>query len=178
MRRSFLALLVAFALAAEAAGCRRAAQPERDPVGVLKSGARPAFQAPVDGLLKPQQVDLFLKVRLRARTETMAQALAAAGSDPAEYGWVRARIQEALLALDADRVAAASSESYTRAIAALRQTRKSAPDAKTGARLDAEIATLERERASLRKSGPASASLKRNAALVSQRRAQIEAAGP
>ncbi len=97
--------------------------------------------------------------------------------DPAEYAWVRARIQEALLALDADRVAAASSEGYARAIAGVREARRSTRDPKIAARLDAEIATLERERASLRKTGPASGSLQRNAALVSPRRAQIEAAG-
>jgi hypothetical protein len=145
---------------------------------VLKRGARPGFEAPADGVLKPEQVERFLRVRGRARTESMAQALAAASVDPEEYGWVRARIQEALLALDTERVVAASSEAYARAIAGLREARRSARDAKTAARLDAEIATLERERANLRRRPPPPSSVQRNTALVSRRRSQIEAAGP
>jgi hypothetical protein len=96
----------------------------------------------------------------------------------AEFGWVRARIQEALLALDAERAASAAAESYARGTAALREARRATKDPKTAARLDAEIATLERERAGLRRAAPGSSGLARNAALVSRRRAEIEAAGP
>ena len=81
------------------------------------------------------------------------------------------------MALDADRVFAASAESYARGIAAVREARKAARDPKTIARLDAEIATLERERGTLRRPGPGFPSISRNAALVSRRRGEIEAAG-
>lgn len=170
------ALTVLFAVAAT--GCRRIEPPRLDPVRALKTGVRPAFQPPADGLLKPADVDLFLKVRGQARSSSEAEAFRATGADQAEFAWVRARLREALLALDADRVAAAASEAYARGLAVLRDARKSARDPKTGARLDVEIATLERERATLRKSHPVAASLARNAALLAPRRAEVEAAGP
>lgn len=144
----------------------------------IKARVAPAFQPPADGLLKPAQVDAFVRVRSRSRGGSVADALAAAGLDPLEFAWVRARIQEALLALEADRVASASLESYARGIASLREARKAARDPRTAARLDAELATLERERAALRKGGPPAASVSRNAGLVARRRAEIEAAGP
>ena len=139
---------------------------------------RPAFQAPTDNLLTPAQVDLFLRIRASARGASLGEALAAAGADPGEFAWVRARLQEALLTLDADRIFAASAESYARGIAAVREARKAARDPKTIARLDAEIATLERERGTLRRPGPGLSSVSRNAALVSRRRAEIVAAEP
>ncbi len=97
--------------------------------------------------------------------------------DPAEFAWVRARIAEALLALDARQVSDAAAETYASALAHLRETRRAAKDPKTAARLDAEIAALEKERAALHRPVPASAA-SRNAALVAPRRAEIERAGP
>lgn len=160
-----------------AASCKRVVAPRLDAVRALRNEVRPAFQPPGDGLLKPADVDLFLKVRGRAKSVTVGEALAAAGADAVEFAWVRARIQEALLALDAERATASSGESYARGIAALREARKAARDPKVRARLDTEIATLERERASLRRTGPGTAGLLRNASIVGRRRAEIEAAG-
>jgi hypothetical protein len=157
--------------------CKRIEPPRLDAVRAFQRVARPAFQPPGDNLLTAAQVDLFLKVRTGARGVSLGEALTAAQADPGEFAWVRARIQEALLALDADRVFAASAESYARGIAALREARKAARDPKTLGRLDAEIATLERERGTLRRPGSGIASVSHNAALVSRRRAEIEAAG-
>jgi hypothetical protein len=160
------------------AACKRIEPPRLDAVRAFNRVARPVFQPPADNLLTPGQVDLFLKIRAGARGSSVGEALAAAGADVGEFTWVRARIQEALLALDADRIFAASAESYARGIAALREARKAARDPKTAARLDAEIATLERERGTLRRPGAGLPSVSRNAALVSRRRGEIEAAGP
>ena len=178
MRRALLAAWLGIAAFALAAGCRRAAEVRLDPVSALKTKVRPAFAPPPDGLLKPAQLDLFLRVRGRGRGDTEGDALRALGADPIEFAWIRSRIQEALLALDADRVAAAASEGYARALAALRGARKAVRDPKTAARMEGEIATLERERATLRRSGAPATSLARNAALISPRRAAIETAGP
>lgn len=170
----------AFAILAVAlaGGCNRVDPPRLGAVRALRNGVRPAFRAPADGLLQASQVDLFVKVRARNRGVSLGEAVAAIGADPVEFAWVRARIQEAILALEADRVAAASAESYARGIAVLREARKTARDPKTAARIDAEIATLERERATLRRAGAGAAQLSRNAAIVAPRRAEIEAAGP
>ncbi|HEY2797621.1 MAG TPA: hypothetical protein VGK26_07010 [Thermoanaerobaculia bacterium] len=159
--------------------CKRIEPPRLDALRAFQRVARPApaFQPPEDNLLTAAQVDLFLRVRTGARAASLGEALTAAKADPGEFAWVRARIQEALLALDADRVFTASAESYARGLAALREARKAARDPKTIGRLDAEIATLERERGTLRRPGPGIASVSHNAALVSRRRAEIEAAG-
>ena len=159
-------------------GCKRVERPRLDPVGAFNRVARPVFVPPSDGLLTPGHIDLFLKVRASSRGGTVGEALASSGADVGEFTWVRARIQEALMALEADRIAAASSESYARGIAAVREARKAARDAKTAARLDAQIAALERERATLRRPNAGIASVSKNAVLVARRRAEIEAAGP
>jgi hypothetical protein len=179
-RRRAVGAIAAVGVAALAlgSGCKRVEPPKIDPVGAFNRVARPAFAPPADGLLTPAHVDLFLKVRAASRGSSVGDALASAGADAGEFTWVRARIQEALMALEADRVAAASSESYARGIAALREARKSARDAKTAARMDAEIAALERERAALRRPNAGIGSIARNAALVARRRSEIEAAGP
>src|SRR5215831_16788879 len=167
-----VAILVAAALAL-ASACKRVERPRLDPVGAFARVARPAFVPPADGLLTPAHVDLFLKVRASSRGGSVGEALAASGADAGEFTWVRARIQEALMALDADRIAAASSESYARGVAALREARRAARDSKSAARLDAEIAALERERATLRRPNAGIASVSRNAALIARRRTEI-----
>jgi hypothetical protein len=177
-RRGIRVAAAAASLLAAAVSCKRIEPPRLDAVRAFNRVARPTFQPPTDSLLTPAQLDLFLKIRTAARGGALGEALTAAGADPGEFTWVRARIQEALLTLDADRVFAASSESYARGLAALREARKAARDPKTAARLDAEIGTLERERGTLRKPGPGLPSIARNAALVSRRRGEIEAAGP
>ncbi len=165
-------------LLAAGASCKRIEPPRLDAVRAFNRVARPAFQPPTDNLLTTAQLDLFLRIRGAARGSSLGEALAGAGADPGEFTWVRARIQEALLALDADRVFTAAAESYAKGLATLREARKAARDPKTAARIDAEIATLERERATLRKPHPGLPSISRNAALVSRRRGEIEAAGP
>ncbi len=99
------------------------------------------------------------------------------GVDPGEFGWVRARITEALIALDARQVGDAAYEAYGTALVRLRETRRSTRDPKSAARLEAEIAALERERGTLRRSDSASAASK-NGARVAARRAELERVGP
>ncbi len=118
--RARVSIVAAAGLAALASGaaCKRIEAPRLKAVGAFNRVARPAFQPPTDSLLTPAQVALFLRIRTGARGGSLGEALAAVGADPGEFAWVRARIQEALLALDADRVFAASAESYARGIAA------------------------------------------------------------
>lgn len=171
-------VVFALGLAVAGAGCRRIEPARLNPVRALKTGVGEGFTPPADGLLKPAQLDLYVRVRGRASGASLTDALAGTGADAVEFAWIHARIREALLTLDADRVAAAASEAYARGLAALRDARKSARDPKTTARLDAEIAALERERATLRRANPASSAASRNAALLAPRRGQIETAAP
>ncbi|HTY41395.1 MAG TPA: hypothetical protein VMH79_05935 [Thermoanaerobaculia bacterium] len=176
MRRRLLILGLAAAIAA-APACRKLEEGQRDAVQALRARVRPAFRPPADGLLTDAQIDLFLRVRRAAGRRPPSEAAAELGADPAEFAWVRARITEALLALDARQTGDAAFEAYGPALARLRETRRSTRDAKAAARLDAEIATLEKERAAIRRSDPASAAV-RNAARLGPRRAELERAGP
>ena len=161
------------------AGCRRLEPETLDPVRAIRVRAEPRFRAPEGGRLTPAHIDLYVKVRRATGRGSEAEAARAVGADPAEFAWVRARITEGLGAYDGRRVAAAAGESYTRGLAALREARRAAPDARTASRLDSEIAALERERASLRRPpadvSPAAAA---NGALVETRRAEIESVRP
>ena len=157
--------------------CRKIEPAKLDPVRALRSRVGPRFSAPADGQLTQRQVDMFLRVRGQTGSESDAQAARALGIDPLEFVWVRARIVEALGALDSRGVVDAAIESNTRALAALRQVRAATRDPKATARLDAEIAGIEKQRAALRKADPVAPQLQRNAALVAPRRAEIEAAG-
>jgi hypothetical protein len=178
MTRTGAILLLSLTALPPLSGCRRIEPPKLDPVRALKSGVQPGFTAPADGLLTDAQIERFLKVKRQARDVEEPDALRAIGGDPAELAWVRARVREAALAWEADRVAAAAAESYARALAVMREARRSARDAKTIARLDSEIAALERERASLRKNNTLPPSVLKNAGRLAPRRAEIEAAGP
>ena len=176
MSRAVLALVLVMT-ALPAAACRRLETKDLDAVRALRARALPRFRPPADGVFTAAQLAAFLKVRRAAGNRTEAQAASALGADPAEIAWVRARIVEALLALEARQVTDAAFESYGGAIARLREARRSTRDPKTAARLDVEIAGLERERASLRKGeSPAPASLK-NAARLAPRRAELLALG-
>lgn len=166
-----------FAAAAAVVSCRKLETREFDAVRALKARARPRFQPPADGLLTEAQVDAFIRVRKAAGRRPPSDAAAAMGVDVAELAWVRARIAEALLALDARQVGDAAYEAYGPALARLRETRRTTRDTKAVARLDAEIATLEKERSTLRRSDAASAA-SRNAARVAGRRAELEQLGP
>lgn len=169
----------AIVLAASAAACRQNEPGRLDPVQAIRSRVEPAFRAPADGRLTPAHLDKYLKVRRAVRGATSdAEAARGVGVDPAEFEWIRGRIIEALAVLDARRVAEGGLESYARAIASLRAARESAADSKTAARIDAEIAALERERAALHRPDPAAPAAVANAARVEARRAEIEALGP
>lgn len=176
-RRVVAAVAVAGLLAL--AGCGRLEPKGREAVRAIRAGVEPRFRAPADGRLTPAQIDLYLKVRRAAGRGSDAEAARTLGGDPAEFAWTRARITEALAAHDARRVADAVSEAYARGLAALREARRAAPDARSAARLDFEIAALERERASLRRKPADVLPLAvANGALVETRRAEIESVRP
>jgi hypothetical protein len=170
-------LALAVAAASAFAACRRIEPAKLDPVRALRRHVEPRFKAPEDGLLTPAQVDLFLRVRREAGSGSVAEVAGAMRIDPAEFVWVRARIVEALGALDSARVVDAAAESSSRALVALRQARAATHDPKAITRLDGEIAGIEKQRAALRRADPLSPVLQKNAALVAPRRAEIESAG-
>ena len=175
MRRC-LALLVLAVLAA-APGCRKLETRERDAVRALRARARPRFQPPSDGLLTDAQVETFLRVRRAAGRRPASEVAIEMGVDPVEFGWIRARIVEALVALDARQVGDGAYESYGAALARLRDARRSTRNPRAAARLDAEIATLERERSTLRHADETSPAA-RNATRVAPRRGELERIGP
>ncbi len=170
----FGVLVVGFLL-----GCGRTERASADAVRAVRSRLETRFEPPEDGRLTDAQIDMYLKVRRVSGTaESEAAAARADGASPAEFDWVRARVVEALLALDSRRATAAVVESYGRAIAALREARRGAVDPAAARRVEAEIAALERERASLRRPDPLLSVVAANAARVEKRRSEIEAAGP
>jgi len=170
--------LVLVMTALPAAACRRLETRDLDAVRARRVRALPRFRPPADGVFTVAQLDAFLRVRRAAGNRTEAQAASALGADPVEIAWVRARIVEGLLALEARQVTDAAFESYGGAIARLREARRSTRDPKTAARLDVEIAGLERERASLRKGEPPAPASLKNAARLAPRRAELLALGP
>lgn len=167
-------LLLAGALAA--AGCR-----ERKPgtpapaAGSPAELLHPSFAPPADRLLTDRHLDLYVKVRRVAKDRSEADAARALGQDPDEFAWVRARIVEALIALDESRVRQASAETYARAIASLRATLKSVRDPQTARTIQGEIAALERERAGLTSPDPLPTDVAANARKVAGRRTELEA---
>jgi len=134
----------------------------------------PRFRAPAGGLLSEKDLDLYVKVRRAAKGRSDADAARAVGANPDEFAWVRARVVEALVALDARRVARAAAETYARSLASLRQARTSVRDPETARAMDEEIAALERERAGLRREESLPQPVASNARLVGARRAEIE----
>lgn len=171
-----LALLAAGALVAAAAGCRRPAA--RELPGNLGEVVATAFRPPADGVLTDADLDLYVKVRRAAKGRTEADAAAAVGADPDRFGWVQARIIEALVALDARRIRDAAAETYGRTLASLRETRRSVVNGETARSLDARIAQLERERAGFRRADPLPPRVAANARRVAVRRSEIEAVAP
>ncbi|HTR03182.1 MAG TPA: hypothetical protein VMN82_08305 [Thermoanaerobaculia bacterium] len=176
MRHRLLIFGLVAAIAA-APACRRLEKEQRDAVQALRARVRPGFRPPADGLLTDGQIEMFLRVRKAAGRRPPSEAAAELGVDPAEFVWVRARLTEALLALDAHQTGEAAYEAYGPALARLRDTRRATRDATSAARLDAEIATLEKERAAIRKNDPGSPA-SRNAVRLATRRAELERAGP
>ena len=176
MRRCAAALFAAIA-AWSAASCRKLETPRLEAVRALQARVRPGFSPPADGLLTNAQIDDYLKVLRASGRRPPSDVAGEVGVDSAELAWVRARIDEALLALDARQVTDAAAETYAATLARLRETRRTTRDTKAAARLDAEIAALEKERTALHRPVAASAA-SRNAALIAPRRAELERVGP
>jgi hypothetical protein len=178
--------LVLFAAAAAAGfvfdGCRRAKSGGAElsqgrAAAAAEAALRPEFSPPADRLLTDPHLDLYVKVRRAARERSESDAARALGVDPDEFAWVRARIVEALVALDESRVRQAAAETYARTIASLRQTLRSVRDEQTARTVEAQIAGLERERAGMRAPEPLAVDIAANARKVAARRAELEAAG-
>ncbi len=171
------AVLLAATAGLAPASCRKVEAPRLDPVRAIRERVRPAFSPPADGLLTDAEIDTFIRVRKASGRRPPSEVAGEMEVDPAEFAWVRARIGEALMALDAQRATEAAAGSYAEALAGLRETRRTTRDVRTAARIDAEIAALERERSSLRRPIPASPA-SRNAARIAPRRAELEQIGP
>ncbi|HEY6066763.1 MAG TPA: hypothetical protein VIY96_11435 [Thermoanaerobaculia bacterium] len=142
-----------------------------------EAALRPDFVPPADRLLTDRHLDLYVRVRRAARDRSESDAARALGVDPDEFAWVRARIIEALVALDESRVRQAASETYGRTIASLRQTLKSVRDPQTARAVEGAIAGLERERAGIRGPDPQPPDITANSRKVTGRRAELESAG-
>jgi len=171
--------VLSVSIAAGPSGCKRVESRPLDPVRAIRSRVEGRFREPADGRITEAQIDLYLRVRRAAGAAgSDADAARGMGVSPAEFDWVRGRIIEALRALDSRKVADAALESYSRAIATLREARRGAGDPGAAARVDAEIAALERERAALRKPDPPGPAVSANAARIAARRAAIESVGP
>lgn len=123
-------------------------------------------------------IDRYLKARRPARGKTETDFADSLRADPEETVWVEARIREALAELDTRRVRAETEDSYARAIGSLRQARESVRDRESTRTLNEQIATLEKERASLKALDSASPEVALNARRVAGRRAEIDAARP
>ncbi len=117
-------------------------------------------------------------MRRGAKGRTDDESARALGIPTDEFAWTRARIVEALVALDDRRVRDASAETYAKAIAALRQARQSTRDSARARTLDEQIATLERERAGIRRGETPAPAAAENMRRVARRRAEIEALAP
>jgi hypothetical protein len=169
----FGALLGTLSLAASA--CGRPAREAAASNAPASSPSKSRFQPPPDGLLTGPHLDLYLKVRRAAKGRPDADAARAVGIHPDEFAWVRARVVEASIALDARRVARAAGETYARSLAAVREARQRAKEPETVRAVEREIALLERERASLLRAEPLPPAVAANARLVAGRRTEIEA---
>jgi hypothetical protein len=177
--RALAIVMAVWVLVPGLAACGRTERASAEAVRAVRSRLEPRFEPPADSRLTDAQIDMYLRVR-RAAAEAGSDGAAATrlGDSPAEFDWVRARILEALLALDSRRAMAASLESYGRAIAALREARRGAVDAASANRVEREIAALERERQTLRRPDPLNAVVAANAARIEKRRSEIESARP
>ena len=180
--RCAIIFLAALAIGISAGACRRekagkAIATVSRAAASAEAALRPEFVPPADRLLTDRHLDLYVKVRRAARDRSESDAARALGIDPDEFAWVRARIVEALVALDEARVRQAASETYARTIASLRQTLRSVRDPQTARAVEGAIAGLERERAGIRVPDPLPADVAANARKVAGRRAELEAAG-
>jgi hypothetical protein len=162
-----------------AAACGRGEKRPEEAVRAVRQRLEGRFVPPADGRLTDAQIDMFLRVRKAAVTEgSDSEAAMRLTVSPAEFDWVRARILEALLALDSRQASAAVFDAYGHAIEALREARRGAVDRASAAKVEGEIAAFERERATLRRPDPLAAVVAANSARVEKRRAEIEAVAP
>jgi len=169
-----VAAVLLFACAV-AIGCdRRGPAPDARPAASAAEALQPRFEPPQDRLLTDRHLELYVRVRRAAKDRSDADAARALGVDPDEFAWVRARVVEALVALDERRVRDASGETYARAIAALSETRRSVRDPETARTIDSQIAGLEKEASGLRRPDAPPAEIAANARKVAGRRAEIE----
>jgi len=136
------------------------------------------FKPPADGLLTDAQIDRYVRARRAARGRSDEEASRAVGVDPEEFGWVKTRIVEALVALDTAQLRTAAEATYGRTIASLKESARSVKDRETLRRMEEQIAALERERGSLKAGDKPPAAVAANARRVAPRRAEIEAARP
>jgi hypothetical protein len=166
------------AAACAAGACRRGEAARPAPPLASRIQVLTRFQPPADGHLTEAQLDRYLRVRRASEGRSDLQAARSAGVDPDEYAWIRARVIEALVALDNRKVRSASEETYAKTIASLKRARQSARDRETQKTLDEQIAGLERERAGLKQVDAAPISVTLNAKLIARRRAEIEALSP
>ena len=123
-RRAVLLVLLPVAATFGVFACRQEKPRPAAAAGRTRGLLAAHYQPPPDGLLTDRHLDLYGKVRRAARDRSEADAARALGVDPDEFAWVRARIVEALVALDGSRVREESGETYARAIASLRETLK------------------------------------------------------
>ena len=123
-------------------------------------------------------MDRFLRVRRAAKGRTDAESARALGISPEEISWTRARIVEAMVALDERRVRESSGEVYARTLATLRAARTGVTNPERARALEEQIATLERERSSLRSTEAPGPALSANMHQVAARRAEIEPLAP
>src|SRR5262249_37927528 len=172
-----LALAALFLLAPACRQSREAPRPLNQPSAALgRLAIAPRFQPPADGQLTDAMIDRYVRIRAAAKGRSETEAARGFGMDSDELVWVRARILEALAALDTRKVRSASEESYSRAIASLKRTRDSAKDKETLRALNEQIAALEKEKASLKNLEALPASILANARRVAPRRADLETA--
>ncbi len=174
-RRAVLVLAVAASVVACA--CRREKSTAAGAPSAVPAGAvlHPRFEPPANRLLTDRHLDLYMKVRRGARERSESDAARALGVDPDEFAWVRARIVEALVALDVSRVRQDAAGTYARTIASLSQTLKSVRDPQTARTIEAQIAGLERERSGMRGAVAPPADIAANARKVAARQAELEA---
>jgi hypothetical protein len=167
----------AVVLCASAWGCRQAG-PGKAAGSPGLPGAAPVvrFKPPADGVVTEAQLNRYVRVHRAARGRSDDDAARAMGVDPEETAWVRARVLEALVYLDTAQVRTAAEGTYTRTIAALRESSKSVKDRETLRRLEEQIAGLEREKAGL-KAEPPPGPVAANARRIAPRRAEFESPG-
>jgi hypothetical protein len=166
-----------------AAACGRSEGPPAGPAPAqpLRGGVLappPRFRPPADGLLTDEQVETFIRVRRAAKGRTVAEAARALGVLPEELSWTRARIVEAMVALDEKRAREAAAEGYARAVVQLKAAQSAARNPSDARVVEEQIAALERDRASLRREQTPPPALARNIARVAGRRAELESLAP